>query len=220
MTDEDNIRRFEEELARKSRTIAVWTAVGTVLTLSALIYSSVHLASVRKQTKDAEASLKAKQSELKELDARLQRVNAQLTKAEQTSRVYGLTLSDISVNSPEETNAAFKLAVSQIPEAVGITIQIAYKSQLSKAMEIASQLRKLGYEVPPDRTIEIRGEHISNDNYVRYFFDSDATLARQIAEQIKTMGINVQPYSLVGAKDLGEVHPRTFEFRLGRQYKP
>jgi hypothetical protein len=213
MTGADNARQFEERLARSSRAVAFWSAVGALLILSALVYSGFHLRRVQKKTQEAEASLKAKQAELKEVDARL-------TKAKQTADIYGLTLNTVSIKSPEETAAAFKRAVSQVPGAAGITIQIASKSQLAKAKEIAGRLRDLGYEVPPDEAIEIRGVHISNENYVRYFFKSDEDLARQIANQIKAMGIDVQPFSLVGEPDLGEVHPRTFEFRLGRKYNP
>jgi hypothetical protein len=220
MTAGESTQQFEEQLARRSRVVAFWSAVGALLTLSALVYSGVHLARVREKTQEAEASLKAKQTELNEVDTRLRQVKAQLTKAEQTAQIYGLTLNTISEKSPEETTAAFKQAVSQVPGAAGITIQIAYKSQVDKAKEIAAQLRNLGYEVPPDEAIEIRGIHISNDNYVRYFHQSDKALAEQIVNQIKAMGVDVQPYSLVGAKDLGEVPPRTFEFRLGRKYYP
>jgi cell division protein FtsL len=220
MTGADNARQFEERLARSSRAVAFWSAVGALLILSALVYSGFHLRRVQKKTQEAEASLKAKQAELEAKQAELKEVDARLTKAKQTADIYGLTLNTVSIKSPEETAAAFKRAVSQVPGAAGITIQIASKSQLAKAKEIAGRLRDLGYEVPPDEAIEIRGVHISNENYVRYFFKSDEDLARQIANQIKAMGIDVQPFSLVGEPDLGEVHPRTFEFRLGRKYNP
>lgn len=213
MRGAEDTGQLEERLARISRAVAFWSAVGALLILSALAYSSFHLMRIQKKTQGAEAGLEAKQAELKEAEARL-------TKVKQTLDIYDRTLSTVSIKSPEETAAAFKQAVSQVPGTAGITIQIAYKSQLAKAKEIASRLRELGYEVPPDEAIEIRGVHISNDNYVRYFFNSDAALAQQIANQIKAMGIDMQPFSLVGAKDLGEVHPRTFELRLGRKYNP
>jgi hypothetical protein len=212
----DNMEQFEEQLAQKSRVVAFWSALGAFIVLSALVYSSVHLATVRTQTEEADATLKAKQSELDQAEARLNNIKAQLAKAEQTAQVYGLTLSAVS-ESPEKTTAAFRNAISQVPDATGITIQVAYKSQLPKAIEIAAQLRKLGYEVPPDQAIEVRGVHISDNNYLRYFFQSDETLANQIASRVTAMGVNVEPFSLVGAKDLGEVHPKNFELRLGRQ---
>jgi hypothetical protein len=214
------IEEFEEQLARKSRVVAFWSALGAFIVLSALVYSSLRLGSIRKQTEQAEAALSARQSELKETEAKLNAVKSQLAKAQQTAQVYGLTLNAVSGQSPERTAAAFKSAIGQVPDATGITIQVASKSQLPKAVEIAAQLRTLGYEVPPDQAIEIRGAHISDMNYVRYFFQSDEALANQIASQVRAMGVEVQPFSLVGEKDLGEVHPRNFELRLGRQYRP
>jgi hypothetical protein len=214
MTSAGSTQQFEEQLARRSRVVAFWSAVGALLTLSALVFSSIHLASVRGKTQEVETRLKAEQAELEQVETRLEQVKAQLKR---TVDVYGLTLNLVS-KSPEGTTAAFKQAVSQVQGAAGITIQIAYKNQLDKAKDIASQLRTLGYEVPPDQTIEIRGAHISEGTYLRYFFQSDEALANQIVNQIKGMGVDVQPYSLIGAKDLGEVHPRNFEFRLGQKY--
>jgi hypothetical protein len=216
MTPRANTQQFEEQLARRSRVVAFWSAVGALLTLSALVFSSIHLARIQGKTREAETRLRVEQAELEQLQTRLEQVKVQLKR---TVDVYGLTLNLVS-KSPEETTAAFKQAVSQVQGAAGITIQIAYKNQLDKAKEIASQLRTLGYEVPPDQTIEIRGVHISEDTYLRYFFQSDEALANQIVTQIKGMGVEVQAYSLVGAKDLGEVHPRNFEFRLGQKYNP
>lgn len=220
MTGVENIQQFEERLARSSRVVAFWSAVGALVILSALVYSGFRLTRVQKETQKAEATLEATQAELEAKKAELEKVDAQLTKAKQTAEIYGLALNAVSRKAPEETATAFKEAVAEVPGVAGITIQIAYKSQLGKAKEIAAQLKHLGYELPPDDTIEIRGVHISNNNYVRYFFKSDEALAEQIVSQIRAMGIDVQPYSLVGAPDLGEVHPRNFEFRLGRNYHP
>jgi hypothetical protein len=98
--------------------------------------------------------------------------------------------------------------------------QIAFPRQWTSEKRYA-QLRSFGYEVPPDEAIEIRGvQHISKENYVRYFFSSDEALAQQIANKIRAMGIDVQTFSLVGAPGLGEIHPRNFEFRLGSKYNP
>jgi hypothetical protein len=221
MTSADKTQQFEERLARSSRVVAFWSGVGALLILSALAYSGVHLTRVQKKTQEVEASLKSKQAELAAKQAKLKEVDAQLAKAEQTAHIYGLTLETVYKKSPEETTAAFKQAVSEVPGTAGITIQIAYQSQLKKAKEIAAQLRSFGYEVPPDETIEIRGvQHISKENYVRYFFSSDEALAQQISNKIRAMGIDVQTFSLVGAPGLGEIHPRNFEFRLGSKYNP
>lgn len=221
MTDEDNTQQFEERLARSSRLVAFWSAVGAILILSALVYSVIQLTRIQKKIEEKQVSLKATEEELgKKIDA-LKKIDAELDKAKQTADVYGLTLNTVSKKLPEETVAAFNRAVSQVPGTVGITIQIAYESQLDRAEEIAAQLRRLGYEVPPNEPIEIRGVHISNYNYVRYFFDEDKALAEQIVNQIRAMGVPVQePFPLVGNPDVGEVHRRTFEFRLGRKYKP
>jgi hypothetical protein len=100
-----------------------------------------------------------------------------------------------------------------------ITIQIAQPSQLDKAKEIAAELRNLGYMVPPDQDIQIRGM-ISNNTYLRYFFKSDELAANRIVNQIRAMGVHVEPYPLIGANDLGQVYPGDFELRLGRNYKP
>jgi len=220
MTGTENTSALEERLARSSRVAAFWSAVGALLVLSALGYSGFRLTRVQKEIQKAETNLRATQAELEAKKTELNNVDAQLTKAKQTAEIYGLTLTTVSRKVPDETATAFKQAVGEVPGATGITIQIAYKSQLGKAKEIAAQLRHLGYELPPDDTIDIRGVHISNDNYVRYFFKSDEALAEQIANQIRAMGIDIQPYSLVGAADLGEVHPRNFELRLGRNYHP
>jgi hypothetical protein len=215
----NSMEQFEEDLAHKSRVVAFWSGLGAFLVLSALAFSSFRLASIRKQTEEAEATLKAKQSELNDAAARLNGVKEQLAKAERTAHVYGLTLSAIS-DSPAKTAAAFKDAIGQVPDATGITIQVAYKNQIPKAIEIAAQLRKLGYEVPPDQAIEVRGMHISESNQLRYFFQSDEALAKQIVSQVKMLGVDLEPFSLVDAKDLGEVHPKNFELRLGLQYRP
>jgi len=104
-----------------------------------------------------------------------------------------------------------------------IAISFANEGQRFKANELAGQLKKLGYEVTVDD--EPKGVHISFRTYIRCFFQKDDSLARQLQEQLKSMGVNaeLQSFAEIDEEDreaLGYIRPKSVEFWLGRWYKP
>lgn len=208
----DDLTELLAEAERRQKKAGIvglyFILIPLVVGLAIVAYAGVQVRTLQR----VNAELEKKQNDLKEIDARLE-------KQKQTAKLCNVTLGTVTKNSAAETASAFKMAVSEVPGTVGITIQVAYDTQLAKAKEIAAHLRELGYELPPDEAIEVRGkQRISKENYVRYFFDSDEALAQQIASQIKAIGVEIKPFSLVAAKDLGDVHPKTFEVRLGSDY--
>jgi hypothetical protein len=174
-----------------------------VALLVSLVYTSVHLREVQKKTREATENLL-------QVDAKLTTDKKELDRVEASLRFY---------------QGAFGTVASKVPNAAVVTIQVAYESQLDTAKEIANKLRHLGYEVPPDQAIEIRGaQHIAHLTYLRFFFPEDAKLAEHIVEQVNSMGVGVkvEPFDLSKEpkESLGEIHPRQFEFRLGSDYTP
>jgi hypothetical protein len=185
-----------------------------VLLLGAVAHKTVQLRELQTATAEAEKTLAKDRAEISQLETRLQ--------------ILGNTVNILSTTAkvpPEQTAAAFNQAASQFSYTALITIQVAYDSQLGKAKQIANSLRHLGYEVPPDQGIEVRGKaRISRGTYLRFFVPSDKVLAQQIVDQINAIqiGVKVEPFDLSDepASSLGEIHPRQFELRLGSDYHP
>jgi hypothetical protein len=102
-----------------------------------------------------------------------------------------------------------------------VDIEFANERQRSKAAEVAEHLKKLGYDVTVDD--EPLGTRITQNTYVRYFFGNDEPLARQVQEQVKSLGINAEVQSFAdesNRESLGYVRPKALELWLGKRYVP
>jgi len=193
-----------------------WLVTGFSLILFAalILYGTATLKRLNDQVNVARSDLGSLQRERTDASEQLKHLYVELGNASKRGKVCNLAVTDLA-GSPDRTQSAYKEAASKVPEAALITIQVAGKNQLAQASLIASYLRNAGYIVPSDEAIEVRGTHISQGTYLRYFFKDDKALAEQVVSEIKATGTDAKLYDLSGAKDLGEIHPHQFELRLG-----
>lgn len=184
-----------------------------------IVFGTARLKSLHERVADAQTELASVQTKRDDARKELSQVEIQLKNASTGGKICGAAVADLS-GSADKTQSAYKEAASKFPDAALITIQVADKSQLPQANAIAEHLRKAGYIVPPDQAIDVRGTHISRGTFLRYFFPDDKDLAQKVLDQINATGVHAELYDLSGAKDLGEIHPRQFEFRLGLNSVP
>jgi hypothetical protein len=199
---------------RLQRRAWLFAAIPLCIFVALITYGTARLERLQLEIAGAQNRLSITDEAIKNDSLKLRALQARLKNATDTAQIYGLAFNEVS-DSPEKAQAVFKAAASKFPEVALITIQVADKSQLSQANIIAEDLRKAGYIVPPDEAIEVRGAHISRGTYLRYFFKNDRNLAQQVLNQINLTGAHAKLYDLSDARDLGEIHPRQFEFRLG-----
>jgi hypothetical protein len=203
---------YVKKTAHLQKRAWVFTAIPLAIFVFTIVVGTQRLSSLIRQADIAEERRDRASAELKGVENRLR-------EAKRSTAICGTAFSYVT-DSSTTAQAAYKKAASQFPDVALVTIQVADKTQLPKAEEIADSLRRSGYEVPPQDAIDIRGNHISHGSYLRYFYEQDKPLAEIVLGVINRLGVNAKLYDLSDAKDVGETHPRQFELRLGLDSVP
>jgi hypothetical protein len=206
---------YLEQSARLQKRAWIFTAIPLIVLAFTFWWAAKYLADLQRQVRVAEAQLLTTDKAVDSDKGQLAELEGRLKNARTTAAVCGSAVVYATDSQAAVTQAAYKRAASNFPSVALVTIQVASKSQLPKANEIAASLRKSGYEVPPDQAIDIRGTHISRGSYLRYFYREDRPLGEKILQVINGLGVSAKLYDLSDAKDVGETHPHQFEFRLG-----
>lgn len=205
----------------QNRQLQKWAWLSSLVPL--VIFVAIAIYSLKLQQ-----DIRAKQDQLTQMDTAIEADKKTLIDLEQqlkiTSRelkVSNATIGNLAT-SPEQGVSAYRKAASQFPDVNAvISIQVAYDSEVQEAKDISAHLRKPGYGVAPDETIEVRGKNaISQYNYLRYFHEEDQKLASQVLRQITAMGVKAELFPLYDAPDVGEAVRGQFEFRLGSKNVP
>jgi len=107
---------------------------------------------------------------------------------------------------------------SQVTPSVDIIF--ANEMQRSKALELAEQFKRAGFEAKVDD--EPQGASVKHV-YVRFFFDEDEKLACKLQELARPVHVNATIQGFLQVKDrnsLGYVRPKALEFWLGYSFVP
>ncbi|HTC74452.1 MAG TPA: hypothetical protein VK684_02670 [Edaphobacter sp.] len=203
-----------EQLRKSSRRAAVASLLGVGLVFVALIYSAVHLRSLKAEIDDANAELRTKKEEMAKLDKQIQNKQFQV-------KVLNEVVANAAQGNSAATKQAYQSALQSNQGAAEVLprvyFQLRTQAQMPRAKAVADALIAKGFSVPE---FEIMYPHGTVHTYLRHFQNGaivDEDRAR-ILEVLKDLNVKVEEQDFSGSQDPSTKQPRNYELWLGQEF--
>jgi len=203
-----------EQLGKSSRRAAVVSSLGVALVLVALIYSAVHLRSLKSEIDAANAELQARKDEVGKLDEQIRKKQLQVN-------VLNQVVATVASGNSEATKQAYQSALQSNQGAAEVLprvyFQLRTKEQLPRAKAVAEALIAKGFSVPE---FEIMYPHGTVRTFLRHFQNGpivDEDRAR-IMEVLKELNVKVEEQDFSDSKDPSTKQPRNYELWFGPEF--
>ena len=203
-----------EQLRKSSQRAAVVSFLGVVLVFVALIYSAVHLRSLRSEIDGANAELTARKGELGKLDEEIRKKQLQVN-------VLNQVVATVASGNSAATKQAYQSALQSNQGAADVLprvyFQLRTKAQLPRAKAVADALIANGFSVPD---FEIMYPHGTVRTFLRHFQNGpivDEDRAR-IMNVLGELNVKVEEQDFSGSKDPSTKQPRNYELWFGPEF--
>jgi hypothetical protein len=200
-----------EQLGKSSRRAAFVSFLGIGLVLVALIYSVVHLTSLKKQLDD---ELKNKKVELLEFDKQIQEKQLQV-------KVLNEVVASAASTNSEATKQAYQSALESNPGAADllprVSIQLRDQAQLPRARTVANALLNEGFSVPE---FEVLGAKGTVHTYLRYFQNTPQVVKdrEHILKILKGLNVHIEEQDFSQPEDSTTQQSRQYELWFGKDF--
>jgi cell division protein FtsB len=194
-----------EQLTKSSRRAGIASLLGVALVFVALIYSAIHLRSLKMQIDAAKNDLTARQAQLAKLDDEIRSKQLQVN-------VLNQVVATVASENSAATKQAYQSALQSNQGAAQVLprvyFQLRTKAQMPRAKVVADALIAKGFSIPE---FEIMYPHGTVRTFLRHFQNGpivDQDLAR-IMEVLKQLDVKVEEQDFSDSKN----DPSTKDFR-------
>jgi hypothetical protein len=203
-----------EQLRKSSRRAAVASFLGVGLVFVALIYSAVHLRSLKSQIDSANAELKTRKDELGKLDEQIRDKSLQVT-------VLNQVVASVAQGNSAATSQAYQSALQSNQGAAEVLprvyFQLRTQAQIPRAKAVADALIAKGFSVPE---FEVMYPHGTVRTFLRHFQNGpivDEDRAR-IMGVLKDLNVKVEEQDFSDSQDPSTKQPRHYELWFGPDF--
>jgi hypothetical protein len=203
-----------EQLRKSSQRAAVVSFLGVGLVFVALIYSAVHLRSLKSEIDAANAELKTRKDELGQLDEQIRNKQLQV-------KVLNEVVASVASGNSAATKQAYQSALQSNQGAAEVLprvyFQLRTQAQMPRAKAVADALIAKGFSVPE---FEIMYPHGTVRTFLRHFQNGpiiDEDCAR-ILEVLKDLNVKVEEQDFSNSRDPSTKQPRNYELWFGPDF--